>query len=150
MVGASGFPRVEGIVGPADLRDPLQPCCSQIPGQQSYMPWPWHQREPLTQACWVACRQPSQRLPKLRQPPPRESSPPKQRLPFLVFPHAIPKQNKTQHALASHLGAPASPLPGCQTRWPSLESLGIPADLHPARLLWSRESGLQAGRSQAS
>ena len=69
---------------------------------------------------------------------------------LFVFPHAIPKQNKTQHTLASHPGAPASHLPGCQTWWPSLESLGIPEDLHPARLLWSRESGLQAGGSQAS
>lgn len=150
MVGASGFPRVEGIVGPADLRDPLQPCCSQIPGQQSHMPWPWHQREPLTEACWVGCRS----LPRGSQSS-DSHRPGRVRLPnkdkqLHVFPHAIPKQNKTQHALASHPGAPASHLPGCQTRWPSLESLGIPEYLHPARLLWSRESGLQAGGSQAS
>ena len=95
------------------------------------------------------CRQHPQGLPKLRQPLPRESSPPQKRLPFLVFPHAIPKQNKIQQALSSHLVAPASHLPGCQTRRPSLEALGIPEDLHPARLLWSGESGLQAGGSQA-
>lgn len=102
---------------------------------------------PSPRPAGLAADSPPQRLPKLRQPPPRESSPPKQRLPFLVFPHGIPKQNKTKQNPTCSCQPPGCPCKSPAWMPDTAAFPGVPRDpSRPASSQAALEPGSQGSK----